>query len=154
MDLKARITNDMKEAMKAQQATRLGTIRMLLSEIKKREIDNRTADDRSGLSEADILKAISSMIKQRNDSIEQFTKGGRADLAAKEKEEIDVLSAYLPAQMGRDEIEKLVVAVIAETGAKSPNDIGKVMKAVIAKAEGKADGKVINEIARTKLTAS
>lgn len=147
MDFKAQLTNDMKEAMKAQQATKLGTIRMLLSEIKKREIDSRGTDN-----QVDPLKVVQSMIKQRNDSAEAFTKGGREDLAAKEKEEIAILTAYLPAQMGRDEIEKLVVAIIAETGAKGQNDIGKVMKAAVAKAEGKADGKIINEIARAKLT--
>ena len=147
MELKARLTNDMKEAMKAQQPTRLGAIRMLLSEIKKREIDSRTA-----LQDVEILKVISSLIKQRNDSIDAFRKGGREDLCAKEQEEIDILAVYLPAQMPREEIEKLVVAAIAETGAKSPNDIGKVMKAALAKAEGRADGKVINEIAKSKLT--
>lgn len=149
MDFKARLTNDMKEAMKAQESVKLGTIRMLLSEIKKREIDSRGTDN-----QVDPLKVVQSMIKQRNDSVEAFVKGGRDDLAAKEKEEIAILTVYLPAQMSRDEIEKLVVAVIAETGAKSPNDIGKVMKAAVAKAEGKADGKIINEIARTKLTAT
>ena len=149
MDFKALLTNDMKEAMKAQQSVKLGTIRMLLSEIKKREIDSRGTDN-----QVDPLKVVQSMIKQRNDSVDAYVKGGREDLAAKEREEIAILAAYLPAQMSREEIEKLVVATIAETGAKSPNDIGKVMKAAVAKAEGRADGKIINEIARTKLTAS
>jgi len=149
MDLKARLTSDMKEAMKAQQPTKLGAIRMVISEIKKREIDTRKP-----LEEAEALKVVQSMIKQRNDSIEAFKAGNREDLAAKEAEEIAILAVYLPAQMSRDEIEKLVVLAIAETGAKTPADIGKVMKAAVAKAEGKADGKIINEIARTKLAAS
>lgn len=147
MDFKAQLTNDMKEAMKAQQAVKLGTIRMLLSEIKKREIDSRGTDN-----QVDPIKVVQTLIKQRNDSAEAFIKGGREDLAAKEKEEIAILTAYLPAQLSREEVEKLVVAIIAETGAKGQNDIGKVMKAAVAKAEGKADGKIINEIARAKLT--
>lgn len=147
MDFKAQLMNDMKEAMKAQQTVRLGTIRMLLAEIKKREIDNRGTEN-----QVDGLKVVSSLIKQRNDAIEAFKAGGRDDLAAKEKEEIDVLAAYLPAQMTRAEVETLVAQVIVETGAKTAADIGKVMKAAVAKAEGKADGKIINEIARTKLS--
>lgn len=147
MDLKTRISSEMKEAMKASQPAKVSTLRMLLAEIKKREIDNRAP-----LQEPEILKVIQTMIKQRNDSIEAFKKGNREDLAANEANEVTLLSVYLPAQMGRDEIEKLVVAAIAETGAKVPADIGKVMKAAMAKSEGRADGKVINEIARAKLT--
>jgi len=146
MDLKTQIQNDMKEAMKAKAEVKLGTVRMLIAEIKKREIDKRSA-----LDESEIHKAISSMVKQRNDSIEAFEKGGRPELAEKEKQEIAVLQAYLPQQMSRSEVEALVAAVIQETGAASPADIGKVMKAAVAKAAGRADGKLVNEIARAKL---
>ena len=149
MDLKTTLQNDMKTAMKAGDSTKLGTLRMLIAEIKKREIDKRAT-----LEEAEIHKTISSMIKQRNDSVEAFTKGGREELAEKERQEIAVLKAYLPQQMGEAEVEALVVAAIAEIGAASPADIGKVMKAAMAKAGGRADGKLINEIAKRKLAKS
>lgn len=136
----------MKEAMKASQPNKVGTLRMLISEIKKREIDKR-----SPLDEGEIHKTIQSMMKQRQDSIEQFTKGNRPDLADKEKEEVSYLQVYLPQQLSAQEVEALVVAAISETGAAGPADIGKVMKAVLAKAGGRADGKVVNELARTKL---
>lgn len=148
MDLKATIQNDMKTAMKAQQTVKVAALRMLIAEIKKREIDKRTS-----LDEPEIQKTISSMLKQRNDSIEAFEKGGRQDLADREKEEIAILKVYLPQQLSNSEVEALVVACIQETGATTPNDIGKVMKAVLAKASGRADGKLVNEIARTKLAA-
>ena len=139
----------MKIAMKAQEPVKLGAIRMLWSEIKRKEIDKR-----SPLDEGEVQKTVQSMIKQRHDSIEAFTKGNRPELADKEKAEIEVLKVYLPTMMSHAEVEALVVAAIAETQAKVPADIGKVMKAVIAKAAGKADGKLVNEIARTKLAAS
>lgn len=145
MDLKS-ITEDMKTAMKAGDPVKLGVIRMLISEIKKKEIDSRTT-----LDEAAIQKTISTMIKQRNDSVDAFKKGGREDLAEKELSEISILQAYLPKQLSREELETLVAAVIQEVGAAGPNDIGKVMKAATAKTAGRADGKLVNEIARAKL---
>src|SRR5690606_33019178 len=113
---------------------KVGTLRMLISEIKKREIDKR-----SPLEEAEIQKTIQTLIKQRNDSIDAFEKGGRQDLADKEKAEVVVLQAYQPQQMNRAEVEAIVTAAIAETGAKAPADIGKVMKAAMTKTEGRAD---------------
>ena len=147
MDLKTTIQNDMKNAMKSGEPLKVQTLRMLVSEIKKKEIDKR-----SPLDEGEIQKTISTMLKQRQDSVEQFTKGGREDLAAKERDEMTILKAYLPQQMSESEVETLVVAAIGETGAAGPGDIGKVMKAAMAKAGGRADGKLINEIARRKLT--
>ncbi|NBX83498.1 GatB/YqeY domain-containing protein [bacterium] len=147
MDLKTTLQNDMKSAMKSQEATRLGCLRMLIAEIKKREIDKRSA-----LDTAEIQKVIGTLIKQRTESIVAFEKGGRADLADKEKAEVEVLKAYLPEQLSPAETESLVMAAIQESGASGPNDIGKVMKAALAKADGRADGKLINEIARKKLT--
>ncbi len=147
MDLKAQLQNDMKSAMKAGDPVKLGALRMLIAEIKKKEIDKR-----SPLEEAEIQKTISSMLKQRNDSVDAFVKGGREDLAAKEREEAEVLKVYLPQMMSQAEVEALVTAAIQESGAVSPNDIGKVMKVALAKSQGKADGKMVNEIARTKLT--
>lgn len=146
MDLKTTIQNDMKTAMKAGEPVKTGCLRMLIAEIKKREIDKRSA-----LDESEVQKTISTLIKQRNDSIDAFLKGGRQDLADKEKIEIEVLKAYLPTQLSEAETEALVVAAIEETGAKIPQDVGKVMKAVLAKAGGRADGKLINELVRKKL---
>jgi uncharacterized protein len=146
-DLKTTIQNDMKTAMKAQQPVKVGALRMLISEIKKREIDKRTP-----LDEGEIHKTIASLIKQRNDSVEAFEKGGRQDLADKEKDEIEILKVYMPQQMSTSEVEAIVVAAIKETGASAPADMGKVMKAVLAKTGGRADGKTVNELVRSKLT--
>ena len=146
MDLKTTIQNDMKTALKAGEPVKTGCLRMLIAEIKKREIDKR-----SPLDEGEIHKTISSSIKQRMDSIEAFMKGGREDLADKERMEIDFLKVYLPTQLSEAETEALVTAAIEETGAKVPQDMGKVMKAVLAKAGGRADGKMVNELVRKKL---
>ena len=146
MDLKTTIQNDMKMAMKAGEPVKTGCLRMLIAEVKKREIDKR-----SPLDEGEVQKAISTLIKQRMDSIEAFMKGGREDLADKERMEIDFLKVYLPTQLSEAETEALVVAAIAETEAKVPQDMGKVMKAVLAKAGGRADGKLVNELVRKKL---
>jgi len=145
--VKEQISSDVKDAMRAKDSVKLGALRMLTSEIKKREIDSRTE-----MQDADVFKAIQTMLKQRNDSIEQFTKGNRPDLAEKEQVEVDILKKYLPAGMSAAEVEALVVAAIAESGATTPNDIGKVMKIALAKAGGRADGKIINELARAKLS--
>ncbi len=147
MDLKAKLQSDLKDAMRAQDALKLSTLRGLIAEIKKREIDKRSV-----LDESEIHKVIQSLLKQRADSIEAFRSAGREELAAKEELEAVVLKAYLPAQLSKEEIEALVVAAIAETGASKPSDIGAVMKAVLTKSAGRADGKWVNEIARLKLT--
>jgi uncharacterized protein YqeY len=132
--LKERITEDMKAAMRGGDKERLGTIRMLQAAIKQREVDERiTLDD------AQVLAVIEKMVKQRKESIVQFEQGGRADLAAKEKAEIEQLQAYLPAQLSDAEIEALIREAIATTGAASIKDMGKVMGAVKAKAAGRAD---------------
>ncbi len=149
MTVKEQISSDVKDAMRAKDSAKLGALRMLQSEIKKREIDSRTE-----MQDADVFKAIQTMLKQRNDSIEQFKKGNRPDLAEKEQLEVDILKKYLPAGMSAAEVEALVVAAIAESGAATPNDIGKVMKIALAKAGGRADGKIINELARAKLSKS
>ena len=148
IDLKAAITDDMKASMKSGDSTKLGVLRMLLAEIKKREIDKR-----SPLDEGEIGKTIQSLIKQRNDSVDAFRKGNREDLAAKELQEIEALKVYLPQQMSQAEVEAIVTAAIAEVGATDAKDIGKVMKAALAKSGGRADGKLVNELARAKLTA-
>lgn len=146
MDLKQKIQEQIKVAMKSQQSVVLGALRMLLSEIKKREIDKKGA-----LEEAEILRTISTLIKQRQESSEAFEKGGRPEMAAQERAEIAALEGFLPAQLSSEELGKIVDAAIVECGATSANDIGKVMKAAIAKAAGRADGKAINELVRAKL---
>ena len=132
--LKERITEDMKTAMRAAEKERLGTIRMLQAAIKQREVDERVT-----LDDAQVLAVIEKMVKQRKESIVQFEQGGRADLAAKEKTEIEQLQAYLPAQLSEAEVDALIKEAIAATGAASIKDMGKVMGAVKAQAAGRAD---------------
>lgn len=132
--LKERITEDMKAAMRAGEKERLGTIRLLQAAIKQREVDERiTLDD------AQVLAVLEKMVKQRRESIAQFELGDRADLAAKEKSEIELLTTYLPAQLAEAEVDALIKAAIASTGAASIKDMGKVMGVVKAQAAGRAD---------------
>ena len=138
MSLKARITEDMKTAMKAKEAQRLGAIRLALAAIKQREVD-----DRKALADAEVIGVLEKMIKQRRDSIAQYVAGGRKDLADQEQFEIDVLAAYLPQQAGDAEIDAVIAEAIAASGAKGVADMGKVMGHVKAKLAGRADmGKV------------
>ena len=134
MTLKTRITEDMKAAMKAKDAQRLGTVRLALAAIKQREVD-----ERKELSDADVLAVLEKMIKQRRDSIQQYTAGNRKDLADQEQFEIGVLSAYLPQQATEAEVDAAIAEVIAATGAKGVADMGKVMGQVKAKLAGRAD---------------
>lgn len=134
MTLKERITEDMKSAMRASDKERLSTIRMVQAAIKQREVDERIA-----LDDAQVLAVLEKMVKQRRESIAAFEQGGRADLADKEKAEIQILVAYLPEQLTEAEVDALIQAAIAETGAASMKDMGKVMGAVKAKAAGRAD---------------
>jgi uncharacterized protein YqeY len=134
MTLKARITDDMKAAMKAKDAQRLGTVRLALAAIKQREVD-----ERKELSDADVLAVLEKMIKQRRDSIQQYTAGNRKDLADQEQFEIDVLAAYLPQQATEAEVDAVIAEAIAASGAKGVADMGKVMGQVKAKLAGRAD---------------
>ena len=134
MTLKERITEDMKSAMRASDKERLSTIRMVQAAIKQREVDERIA-----LDDTQVLAVLEKMVKQRRESIAAFEQGGRADLADKEKAEILILSAYLPEQLSEAEVDALIRAAIADTGAASMKDMGKVMGAVKAKAAGRAD---------------
>jgi hypothetical protein len=147
MPLKARITDDMKAAMRAREAARLSTIRLLLSAIKQKEVDERIE-----LSEADVLAIIDKMIKQRRESIAQFEKASRQDLVDKEKAEIAVLSAYLPQRMSDAEIQKAIETVISETGASGAKDMGKVMAALKAKLAGRADMSAVSGLVKTRLS--
>jgi hypothetical protein len=134
MTLKAAITEDMKTALRARDAARLSTIRMLLAAIKQREVDERI-----DLTDADVLAIVDKMIKQRKDSIAQFEAGHRADLVATERAEIEVLQAYLPQPLSEGEIEALIAEAIAATGAAGMAGIGKVMAALKPKLAGRAD---------------
>ena len=134
MPLREQLNEDIKAAMKAREQDRLGALRLMLSAVKQREVDERiTLDD------AQVLAVIEKMVKQRKESITQFEQGGRADLAAKEKAEIEQLQAYLPAQLSDAEVDALIREAIASTGAASIKDMGKVMGAVKARAAGRAD---------------
>jgi uncharacterized protein YqeY len=146
MSLKERITEDMKSAMRAAQKERLGTVRMILAGIKQREVDERIA-----LDDAQVLAVIDKMVKQRKESIAQFESGGRADLVAKEKAEIALLQEYLPTPLSPAEIEALISAAIASTGAASIKDMGKVMGAVKSELAGRADMAAVSARIKQKL---
>ena len=146
--LKERITEDMKAAMRAAEKERLGTIRMLQAAIKQREVDERIV-----LDDGQVLSVIEKMIKQRKESIAQFEQGGRADLAAREQAEIELLQAYLPAQLSDAEVEALIKDAIASTGAASVKDMGKVMAMVKAKAAGRTDMGAVSARIKAALSA-
>jgi uncharacterized protein YqeY len=147
MALKDRITEDMKTAMRAGEKERLATIRLILSAVKQREVDERiTLDD------SQVLAAIEKMVKQRKEAITQFDAGGRADLVAKETAEIVILQTYLPTQMSDAEVDGLIAEAIASTGAASIKDMGKVMAAVKAKAQGRADMGAVSARIKQKLS--
>jgi uncharacterized protein YqeY len=147
MKLSERVNQDITSAMKAQDQARLSALRML-----KAAIMNKSIEKGRDLDDADVQQVVASLVKQRRDSIEQFGKAGRNDLVAKESGEITILEEYQPPAASMEEIEAAVVAAIAETGAASPKDMGKVMKAVMPRLAGKtADGKTINELVRRKL---
>jgi hypothetical protein len=146
MSLKERITEDMKTAMRGAQKERLGTVRMILAGIKQREVDERIS-----LDDAQVLAVIDKMVKQRKESIVQFEAGGRADLAAKEAAEIALLQEYLPTQLSAAEIEALVSAAIAKTGAASIKDMGKVMGLLKSELAGRADMGAVSAQIKQKL---
>jgi uncharacterized protein YqeY len=134
MSLKDQITDDMKAAMRAKESERLATIRLLIAEIKRKEVDERIE-----LTDTQVLAVVEKMIKQRKDSITQFENGGRQDLADKEKSELTVLSAYMPAGLSDEEIAAEVAAAVAASGAAGPQDMGKVMGILKPKLAGRAD---------------
>ena len=146
MSLKERITEDMKSAMRAAQKERLGTVRMILAGIKQREVDERVM-----LDDSQVLAVIDKMVKQRKESIAQFETGGRADLVAKEQAEIALLQEYLPTQLAPEEIETLISAAIAKTGAASIKDMGKVMGALKSELAGRADMGAVSARIKQKL---
>ena len=147
MSLKDRITEDMKAAMRAKDADRLLTIRMLLAAIKQKEVDERIS-----VEDVDTIAIVDKLIKQRKDSLSQFQAAGRTDLADKEAAELIVLEAYLPQRLSADEIAAAVSAIVAELGAKGPGDMGKVMAAVKAQLAGKADMGLVSAAVKKALS--
>jgi uncharacterized protein YqeY len=147
MSLKERITADMTAAMKDRSAARLSTLRMVKAAVQNREIEKG-----GELTDEELTKALQSLVKQRRDSVEQYEKAGRAELAEKERAEIAVIEEYLPRAAAREEIEAAVAAAVAETGATSLKEMGAVMKAAQARLAGRnADGRTVSEIVKSKL---
>ena len=147
MSLKEQITEDMKNAMRAKDTGKLGTIRLLLAEIKRKEVDERIE-----LTDAHVTAIVEKMIKQRKDSITQFEAGGRADLADIEKAELVHLVAYMPAGLSDEEVAAEVAAAVAASGAAGPQDMGKVMAIVKPKLAGRADMTVVSALVKKALS--
>ena len=147
MSLKERVNKDMVAAMKAKDAARTSTLRMVKAALTNREIEKG-----GELMDEEVTKAMQSLVKQRRDSVEQYDRAGRAELADKERAEIAVIEEYLPRAATREEIERAVEAAIAETGASSMKEMGAVMKAAMARLAGQsADGRVVSEVVKLKL---
>ena len=146
MSLKDRITEDMKNAMRAKDSARLGTIRMLLAACKQREVDERIV-----LDDAAVIGLVDKLIKQRKDSIAAFTQGGRDDLVAKESAEVAVLEAYLPQRLSAEAVHAAVVALIAELGAAGPGDMGRVMAAAKSRLSGQAEMSLVSQAVKQAL---
>jgi uncharacterized protein YqeY len=149
MSLKEQITDDMKAAMRAKESAKLGTIRLLIAEIKRKEVDERIE-----LNDAQTVAIVEKMLKQRKDSISQFEAGGRADLAEIEKAELAVLSAYMPAGLSDEEVAAEVTAAVAASGAAGPQDMGKVMAILKPKLAGRADMTAVSAQVKKALTGA
>jgi uncharacterized protein len=145
--LMEQIAADMKDAMRAKDVTRLSTLRMLKSAVEYYKIEKKQEQ----LTDADVVLVIKKQIKQRQDSIEGFEKGGRADLVEKEKAELAILKAYLPDELSASQVEEIVKATVAELGATTKADMGKVMKAVQIKTAGRADNRLVSQIVLANL---
>ena len=146
MPLRDQLNEDMKSAMKAREADKLAAIRLLLSEVKRREVDERVTLDDAG-----VISVVEKMIKQRKDFISQFEKAARQDLADKEKFEVGILEAYLPQQLSAAEIDAIIAEAVAATGAKSAADMGKVMGVVKPKLAGRADMGKVSALVKARL---
>jgi hypothetical protein len=147
MSLEERLLEEMKQAMKSNDKLRLSTIRMIRSALKNKEIELRKS-----LEDEEVAKVIQAMVRKGEESVEQFQIGGRMDLVDKEKKEIEILKSFLPQPLSQEEILQIIDQSIQETQASSPKDIGKVMKSVMPKIGGKADGKLINQLVKERLS--
>ncbi|MDP8230106.1 MAG: GatB/YqeY domain-containing protein [Candidatus Gorgyraea atricola] len=145
--LEKRIGEDLKESIKSRDSIRTSTLRMITASMQNLAIEKKTKE----LDDSDILKIISKQVKQHQDSIENFKKGERPDLVEKEEKELEILKAYLPEQLGEKEVEAAVKKVIAETGASSKADFGKVMKGAMQELKARADGKIVSSIVQKLL---
>ncbi|MAF89636.1 MAG: glutamyl-tRNA amidotransferase [Bdellovibrionaceae bacterium] len=148
MSMQKQIMDDVKNAMRAKEAVKLSTLRMLQSAIKNKEIEVRPNE----LSDKDVISVVKKLVKQRKEAAEQYENAGRPELAEKEIEESKFLEVYLPAQMGEEQVTSIVEEVIAALGASSMKEMGAVMKEVQAKTAGSADGKMISSIVKAKLS--
>lgn len=160
--LREKIQEQAKEALKSKEQLKLSVLRMLIAavfnkekekraKLSKMEKDETKLAEMSKLDDAEVLEVVASEVKKRKDSIEQFEKGGRPELADKEKKEMEILAAYLPEQMSEEEIRKMVKEKISQTGASGPKDTGKVMAALMPQVKGKADGTIVNRIVQEEL---
>jgi uncharacterized protein YqeY len=141
-----RIREDMKTAMRAKDSLRLSTVRMLISDLKNREIDKRAP-----LEENEVTDALASLVKRRREAIAEARAAGREDVAEKEEAELKIVEGYLPAALTPEELDQLVAKAIAESGAKNANEFGKVMKILAPQVKGRADGKQVTDLVKTKL---
>jgi uncharacterized protein len=146
MGLREQIDSDIKDAMKSGAKDKVSALRMLSAALKNKQIEKRAP-----LTDGEVADTVRALIKQRKDSIEQFGKGGRQDLVDKEAAEVTILEVYLPQQMAREEIEKIVREIIGQTGAQGAKDMGKVMKALVPVLAGRADNKLVSELVKSSL---
>jgi hypothetical protein len=146
MSLKQQLSDAMKSAMKAKDSLRLTTVRMVLAAVKNREIEQR-----GELADEEVVGVLSSLVKQRKESVQLYREGGRAELAEKEEAELAILQEFLPAPLAVEEIAALIERAVAETGAAGPRDMGKVMKIISAETRGRADGKLVSDMVRERL---
>ncbi len=149
MTLKEKITSDLKEAMKAGDALRRDTLRLVDSAIKNSEIEKKKREE--GLSDEEVLEVLGRAVKQRQDSVRQFEAGGRPDLAESEKAELEIIMPYLPAQLSQAEIEVVVAEILATSENPTSADLGKIMGQVMARLKSKADGNLVREIVKSQL---
>jgi uncharacterized protein YqeY len=147
MSLEERLVEEMKQAMKSNDKLKLSTVRMIRSALKNKEIDLRRK-----LEDEDIVKVIQALVRKGEESVEQFQTGGRMDLVEKEKKEIEIMKSFLPQPLSQEEICRIIDQSIQETQASSMKDLGKVMKSVMPKIGGKADGKLINQLVKERLS--
>ncbi|HID55258.1 TPA: GatB/YqeY domain-containing protein [Candidatus Poribacteria bacterium] len=146
MTLKERLLGDLKRAMKEKDRSALNAIRMITNDIKNREIELRRE-----LDDGEIAQLISAQVRKREEAIEQFRKGNRMDLVEEESRQVELLKSYLPKPLSQEELSKMIDEAIEEAGAKSPKDLGKVMRLIMPKVRGRADGKLVNQMVRRKL---
>ncbi|HEX30254.1 TPA: GatB/YqeY domain-containing protein [Candidatus Poribacteria bacterium] len=146
MTLKEKLLGDLKRAMKEKDRSALNAIRMITNDIKNREIELRRE-----LDDGEIAQLISAQVRKREEAIEQFRKGNRMDLVEEESRQVELLKSYLPKPLSQEELSQMIDEAIEEAGAKSPKDLGKVMRLIMPKVRGRADGKLVNQMVRNKL---